>query len=168
MNAVKLLEQQHQDVRDLFALFEKARDSTDKDRICQQLADNLAAHMTIEERIFYPAVFGVMNNPSQRKEALAEHQEAKDILTEILDMDMSLGGQEFAKQMSLLEQKIEHHVQEEEDEVFKQARELLDEDELERLGEEMKALFTQEMTGEPSETLTAGVSTEAQSASSRQ
>jgi hemerythrin-like domain-containing protein len=158
MNAVQLLKHQHQDVRDLFALFEKARDSIDKDRICQQLADNLAAHMIIEERIFYPAAFSAMGDKSRLQEALAEHQEAKDILAEVLDMDMSLGGQVFEKKMSVLKQKVEHHVQEEEDEILEQARHALGNDELKRLGDEMKTRFTQEMAGEPSETLTEGAS----------
>lgn len=168
MNAVRLLEQQHQDVRELFSLFEKARDSIDKDRICQQLADNLAAHMVIEEQIFYPAAFAAMDDESQLQEALAEHQEAKDILVAILDMDMSLGAKDFEQQMSLLQQKIEHHVEEEENEVFKRAREVLDKDELERLGDEMKALFTEQMSGEPTASLTGeGFGEEEESESSR-
>jgi hemerythrin-like domain-containing protein len=162
MNAVTLLKQQHQDVRDLFELFDKARDSIDKDRICQQLANNLAAHMTIEEQIFYPAAFSAMNDESQREEAFAEHQEAKTLLAEILDMDMSLGGHDFAEKMSLLRQKIEHHVQEEENEVLERVREVMDRDELNRLGDEMKALFTQEMAAEPSETLTEGARAESE------
>lgn len=166
MNAIQLLKQQHQDVRDLFELFEKARDSIDKDRVCQQLADNLAAHMVIEEQIFYPAVFGAMKDAARKQEALAEHQEAKDLLAEILDMDMSLGGQNFAQKMDLLKQTVEHHVQEEEGEVFKQAREVLDRHDLNRLGDEMKTLFTQEMAGEPSEALIQG-GTEAESETSR-
>jgi hemerythrin-like domain-containing protein len=156
MNAIQLLKQQHQDVRDLFGLFEKARDATDKDRICQQLADNLAAHMIIEEQMFYPAAFGAMKDPSLRQESLAEHQEAKNLLAEILDMDMSLGGQSFEQKMKLLEQKIEHHVQEEENEVFTRARQVMSEDELDQLGLSMKALYTEQMAGEPSETLLTG------------
>jgi hemerythrin-like domain-containing protein len=163
MNAVKLLKQQHQDVRDLFELFDKARDATDKDRICQQLADNLAAHMTIEEQIFYPAAFSAMQDESRREEAFAEHQEAKDILAEILDMDMSLGGQDFEQRIKLLQQKIEHHVQEEENEVFKQVREVMNDDELDRLGLEMKALFAEEMSSEPTETLMRGASMQGES-----
>jgi hemerythrin-like domain-containing protein len=168
MNAVKLLKQQHQDVRDLFELFDKARDATDKDRICQQLADNLAAHMMIEEQIFYPAAFRAMNDDARREESFAEHQEAKDILAEILDMDMSLGGQEFQQKIKLLQQKIEHHVQEEEDEVFKQARQVMDDDEMDRLGLEMKALFSEVMMGEPTETLMQGASVEGESESETQ
>jgi hemerythrin-like domain-containing protein len=156
MNAIQLLKQQHQDVRDLFELFEKASDSTDKDRICQQLANNLAAHMTIEEQIFYPAAFDAVKDESQRQEAFSEHQEAKEILAEVLDMDMSLGGQNFEERIHLLRQKIEHHVREEEDVLLERVREVMDRDELKRLGEEMKILFTQEMAGEPSESLLQG------------
>jgi hemerythrin-like domain-containing protein len=153
MDAIKFLKDQHQNVRELFSLFEKARESTDQDMICQQLADNLAAHMAIEEEIFYPAVFSAMNDESGLQEAMAEHQEAKDILAEILDMDMSLGEQRFEEQMRLLQQAIERHVQEEEDEVFKQTREVLGSDELDRLGMQMKALWAEQMSGEPSESL---------------
>jgi hemerythrin-like domain-containing protein len=153
MDAIKFLKDQHQNVRELFSFFEKAQESTDKDTICQQLADNLAAHMAIEEEIFYPAVFNAMNDESRLQEAMAEHQEAKGILAEILDMDMSLGQQRFEEQMKLLEQKIEQHVQEEENETFERAREVLSDDELDRLGVSMKALWVEQMSGEPTESL---------------
>jgi hypothetical protein len=73
---------------------------------------------------------------------------------------MSHGGEQFEEKMKLLQQKIEHHVQEEENVVFKQVRDVLSGDELKRLGEEMKVLFTQEMAGEPSERLMTGESAE--------
>jgi hemerythrin-like domain-containing protein len=154
MTAIKFLKQQHQDVRELFALFERAQEATDKDTICQQIADQLGAHMTIEEQIFYPAVFGALNDQTRLQKAMAEHQEAKDILFEILDMDMSL-GESFDEKMRLLQQKIEQHVQEEESEIFEQARDALSGDEMDRLLLEMKALFVLEVLREPTERLTA-------------
>lgn len=153
MNAIELLQQQHQHVRKLFSRLEKARSSIEKDRICQQLADNLIAHMAIEEQIFYPAAMGSAMSESQLREALAEHQEAKDLLVEVLDMDMSL-AKSFEQKMSLLQEKVEHHVKEEEDEIFKHAREVMDEDELEQLGAQMKELFIEQMSAEPTSGLT--------------
>lgn len=153
MNAVNLLKQQHEEVRDLFEQFEQAEDATDQDAICQKLADNIAAHMIIEERIFYPAAFGAMNSEERMSHALAEHQEAKQLLAEILDMDMSLGGEEFESKMKLLQEKIEQHVEEEENEVFKETRKVLGNDALKRLGVQMQEMFDQLMAGEPSDML---------------
>jgi hemerythrin-like domain-containing protein len=68
-------------------------------------------------------------------------------------MDMSLGEQRFEAQMKLLERKIEQHVQEEENETFERAREVLSDDELDRLGVSMKALWVEQMSGEPTESL---------------
>src|SRR5262245_31909867 len=104
MNAIHLLKQQHDEVKALFAKFEKADDDTERDTICQKLADNLAAHMTIEERIFYPAAFSAMNDEAQLDKSTREHDEVKRLLAEILDADMSLDEQNFCANMQLLKQ----------------------------------------------------------------
>jgi hemerythrin-like domain-containing protein len=155
MNAIHLLKQQHDDVKELFKKFEKADDEIEKDSICQQLANNLAAHMTIEERIFYPCVFSAMNDEAQLAKSMQEHEEAKRLLAQILDNDMSRDEDNFEDNMEQLKLMIAQHVAEEEEGVFKETKKVLANDELKRLGEQMKELFDQEMAGEPAEILSA-------------
>src|SRR5688572_12667752 len=57
MDALKLLEQQHREVEELFESLEEAEGKEERQDLFAELADNLAAHATIEEKIFYPAVY---------------------------------------------------------------------------------------------------------------
>lgn len=153
MNAIHLLKQQHDDVKDLFDKFEKADTTTEKDSICQKLANNLVAHMTIEERIFYPAAFSALNDEGQLAESLADHRQVKQLLARILDDDMSRDMQHFEDNMRRLKLSLAEHIAEEEQKVFKEAKRVMSQDQLVRLGEQMKDLFEQEMAGEPCELL---------------
>lgn len=155
MNAIHLLKQQHDEVKHLFEKFEKADEETEKDSICQKIANNLAAHMTIEERIFYPAVFSAMNDEAQLSKSMRDHEEAKQVLAQILDNDMSRDQANFETNMRALKLMLADHIAEEEQGVFKETKKVLGNDALTRLGEQMKDLFEQEMAGEPAEFLSA-------------
>jgi iron-sulfur cluster repair protein YtfE (RIC family) len=149
MNAIQLLKQQHQDVRDLFERIEQAEDTSEKENILRELADNLAAHMTIEETIFYPAAF--TSDESRYSEAVKEHASAKRLLVELLEM--STDDEKFDDKVTKLQEEVEHHVEEEESQLFKTAKQELEADELKRLGDEMKNLFDEEMAAQPSRSL---------------
>lgn len=149
MHAVNLLKQQHQDVRHLFEKIGQAEDASEKEALLAQLADNLAAHMTIEETIFYPATF--TTDDSRYSEAVKEHAKAKRILVKLLEM--SGDDEDFDDKLTKLQEEVEHHVEEEETELFKSAKKDLEPDELKRLGDEMKVLFDEEMASQPSRSL---------------
>jgi hemerythrin superfamily protein len=148
MDAIKLLETQHRKVEDLFAQIEEATEADEKEAIFGEIADNLAAHATIEEQIFYPAVYKG-DARELLDEAVEEHLAIKRILADLLDMDGD--DDQFDAKIKVCKEQVEHHVKEEEGELFKKVRKQLDKEELERLGARMEKLFETEIGGIPSE-----------------
>jgi hemerythrin-like domain-containing protein len=140
LNAVELLSEQHREVEKLFAAFEKAEDVEDKEALFEEIADKLAVHTKIEEQIFYPAV-REKKTEDMVLEAFVEHTSVKRLLADLLEADPSEGV--FDAQMKVLKEQIEHHVEEEEGQLFPAAKKLLGQDELVGLAQEMAALQTE-------------------------
>jgi hemerythrin superfamily protein len=153
MNAIDLLEQQHRDVEDLFSMIEEA-DGEQKAELAAELADVLAAHATIEEQIFYPRTLSARTEDMLR-EAVEEHLSAKRLLADILQSRPS--DEQFDAKIKVLKEQIEHHVEEEEGELFPAVKKLM-KDQLEQIGEEMEALYAELQTGRPSENVPAETS----------
>ena len=139
MDAIKLLTQQHAEAAGLFERFEQAGEHarSTKTQLCQKIGDALAVHNTIEEKIFYPATKSARTE-DLLQEAVEEHLSAKRIIADLVLRD-EIDEQAEAK-MSVLKEQVEHHVEEEENELFPKARRLLDAARLEELGEEMERL----------------------------
>ena len=150
MDATKLLKQQHDEVKRLFKQFEAARDDAGKQELFDQIADDFAAHGEIEEKIFYPAVY-VGSLQQKLQEAVEEHLAAKRIAADLLDLDPSDG--QFDAKMKVLQELIEHHVEEEEGELFPLVRQNFAREELDALGEQMEQMFQQLKQDEPREQL---------------
>lgn len=154
MDATKLLEHQHAEVRDLFAEYQRTSDGRTKRSIFLRIADNLAAHSEIEEQIFYPAAYEDETEDLLR-EAVEEHLSVKRLLADLLEMSMT--DDHFDAKMTVLEEQVEHHVEEEEGDLFGKVRRAMDSDRLEQLGAEMHEMF-EDLIGEspryqiPSET----------------
>ena len=142
MKATDLLKKQHREVKSLF----KKLESTDNARMRRQLmtdiSRNLEAHTTIEEEIFYPAVQTLETRKAEEmvNEAYEEHHVVKLVLHELPQVDPE--DERFEAKMTVLSELVEHHVKEEEDEMFKLAKKLGD-DELEELGTRMEERFEQ-------------------------
>ena len=133
MDALTLLEKQHREVEELFKKAKKASGSQ-KESLFIQIADALATHTSIEEKIFYPAALA-KETEDVLLEALQEHLQAKRLLADMLDMDGS--DPRFDAKLTVLEEEGKHHVEEEEDDMFKKVRKLMDKEELQNLGVEM-------------------------------
>ncbi|MBA3540381.1 MAG: hemerythrin domain-containing protein [Deltaproteobacteria bacterium] len=150
MNALALLKKQHDEVDALIARIEtasKAKDTRRKQAAFLQLADNLAAHVKIEETIFYPAVTAKQLEDTLL-ESLEEHLSIKRVLTDLLEIDID--DPRFDAKLSVMKETNEHHTREEEEkELFPEVAKLLDSNELERLGDEMLAKFESLMMGAP-------------------
>ena len=134
MNAIKLLKQQHREVEALFKQLEKARSARPRQKAFEQIADKLAVHATIEERHFYPSV----NRRATEEillEAVEEHLGVKRVIADMLDLDA--GDETFEAKAKVLKDLVEHHVEEEEKDLFPKIQKLLDADELEAIGEQM-------------------------------
>jgi hemerythrin-like domain-containing protein len=150
VEATKLLKQQHDEVKDLFKQFEEAEEPGEKQELFEQIADDFAAHGEIEEKIFYPAVY-VGQLKEKLQEAVEEHLVAKRVVADLLDMEPS--DEQFEAKMKVLKELIEHHVEEEEGELFPLVRQSFAREELDALGQQMEQMFTQLKEDDPREAI---------------
>jgi len=136
MDPVKLLKKQHREVEALFKRVGKAEGAPERRRLMDEIGAKLTLHTKIEEEIFYPALREVPSKKAEEMvlEAYEEHHVVKLVLAELPTVDPE--DEHFEAKMTVLEELVEHHVEEEEDEMFKLA-DKIDDDELESLGERM-------------------------------
>lgn len=121
-DAIALLKADHRKVEDLFEQFESAR-SGSKQRLAEQICNELKIHTQIEEEIFYPALKGKIEDETYT-EAYVEHDGAKVLINDI--MAGSPDDAFYDAKVKVLSEEIKHHVQEEEarsEGMFAQARE---------------------------------------------
>jgi hemerythrin superfamily protein len=147
MDAIALLQSDHQEVEQLFRQFEKLteRAHKSKEKIVDKVIRELAIHSAVEEMLFYPAVRTAALKTSVRTlkeaaetvlESLEEHHVVKWTLSELEKMDPE--DERYDAKFKVLMESVRHHVEEEQDELFPKARRLLGEDMLEELGERIE------------------------------
>ena len=137
MNAISLLMKDHKNVKALFAQYEGLSDRSfaTKKKLADQICHELTVHTQVEEEIFYPAVRRPIHDGDLMDEALVEHASAKELIAQILAMDPS--EDLYDAKVTVLSEQIEHHVQEEEGDMFPKVRKTgVD---LDALGEQMAA-----------------------------
>jgi hypothetical protein len=133
-DAVAFLMKDHRDAKALFRRFEKAERASQKEEICNHVCKLLQVHTKIEEEIFYPACRQAGLDQDQMDEADIEHASAKDLIAQV--EGKSAKDSHYDAKVKVLGEYVEHHVKEEETEMFKQARRLkLD---MHELGRQMK------------------------------
>ena len=138
IDALELLRTQHQEVEDLIGKIEKTEDAGKKSALFIELADNLAAHATIEEKIFYPAAREhIPETTDHVLESIEEHHVVVWMLSELNGMDPK--DERFTAKVTVLMENVRHHVEEEEDEWFPQVRKAMGRKILQELGERMEA-----------------------------
>lgn len=137
-NAIELLESDHEKVK---KLLERGDDTTERavktrTELFAEIKKEMEVHEAIEEEIFYPA--------------LKEHPKAKDIVLEgyeehhVVDTilaelgETSVEDERWAAKFAVMKENIEHHIEEEEDDMFAKARDVFTKDELETLGQRME------------------------------
>ena len=121
-NALNLLMQDHKMVKTMFKEFQGLSDKSKstKKRLADKICHELTVHTTIEEEIFYPAVSKAIKDKAMMDEALVEHASAKQLISQIVQMDASEDF--FDAKVLVLSEQIEHHVKEEEGEMFPKVR----------------------------------------------
>jgi hemerythrin-like domain-containing protein len=140
-DAIAMLKADHQRVRDLFQQYEATSNVEAKGTIAEEVFIELETHAQLEENIFYPAVNEETDEgPELVKESLAEHESMKNLIQQLRDIGPHNRGLD-AKFRELL-QNVEHHVEEEETEMFPLAEEELEED-MKDLRDEMQELKAQ-------------------------
>jgi hemerythrin superfamily protein len=116
---VTMLEEDHSKVAKLFKRYEKMTDAGDKARfkLAEQICAMLKVHTTIEEELFYPRARDVLGDDEDLiDEAEVEHASAKQLISDIERMET--GDPLFDAKVKVLGEYIEHHAEEEEDEMF--------------------------------------------------
>ena len=152
MDAIELLKTQHQEVKGLFKRIEKAEEDEKQD-LFEQLADALSVHAAIEEKHFYPATKNARTE-ELLQEAVEEHLAAKRLIADL--MEMSPEDPQFDAKLTVLEEQIEHHVEEEEKELFSKVRKMVGKEELEDLGVVMEDMAEElKASGSPRESVPA-------------
>lgn len=147
INVLDLLTDQHKEVDQLLEKIEKGKG--DSRALFQQMADKLAAHATVEEKIFYPAVM-MEKTQDLLMESVEEHLEVKRTLADMMMLDPE--SDQFKAKLSVIKENISHHAhEEEEDKLFPILRKQMDEDQLAALGNEVLAMFEQLMTQHPAQ-----------------
>ncbi len=144
MDPLQLLKKQHREVEGLFKKALKAEGASERKHLMQQIANDLELHTRIEEDIFYPAIREIEAKKAEEMvlEAYEEHHVVKLVLKELPGVDPA--DERFHAKMTVLKELVKHHVEEEEKEMFKLAKKI-DDDEMERIGEQM--LSTVEAAG---------------------
>jgi len=137
MDAIQLLKDDHDTMKEMLTELEGTTERGTKTReaLFARVREELTVHEAIEEEIFYPA--------------LKEHPKAKEVVLEayeehgVVDMIMAeiegvpFDDERWGAKFTVMKENIEHHIEEEEQEMFKQARDVFDRDELEALGQRM-------------------------------
>jgi hemerythrin superfamily protein len=121
-DAITLLKDDHREVEKLFKEFESAKGDGRKQKLAHQICLALSVHAEIEETIFYPACEGTVDE-DELKEGYVEHDAAKLLIAEITANE-GADDEFFDTKVKVLQEEIEHHVEEEEGRggIFSQAR----------------------------------------------
>ncbi len=146
-DAIAILTADHKKVKALFKQFAKLKedeaDDAQKLEVVEQICQELTVHAQVEEEIFYPAVRNGIDDADLMDEAVVEHAGAKELIAQLKEMgpDDDL----YDAKVTVLGEQIDHHVKEEEGEMFPKARKA--KIDLEQLGTEM-AERKQELQGD--------------------
>ena len=139
MNVLELLKEDHSNVKSLFEKFDRTDKSSQekKTELFEKMRRELKLHSRAEEEIFYPAL-KALNGEGRRlvSEALKEHRDVDELLTQISRLKPC--GKNFDDKMETLIENVDHHVQEEEGEIFRFAEGNCSEDQLEELGQQIE------------------------------
>jgi hemerythrin superfamily protein len=139
MNAIDLLMNDHKEASGLMEQIELA-DKGDRSakELFTQLKQALTLHTQMEEQIFYPALRSFDETKDMIPEAFEEHQEVKDLLAEMAAL--SPGNDEFMDKLTELRESVDHHVEEEENEMFPKAKKALGNTRLQEMGRQMEQM----------------------------
>lgn len=144
-DGVTLLMRDHRTVEDLFKAYEAAKsDERRKVEIFRKIAMELKVHMQLEEEIFYPTSREFVDEQDTVNEAEVEHAAAKDLISQLEGMAPT--DDYYDAKVKVLQEMIDHHVEEEESEYFPEVRR--SDMDLKAIGDQMSAR-KEELTAQP-------------------
>lgn len=136
MQIFELLKKDHRKVEKLFSEIEETNDSKKREKLFEQIGQELSLHAEAEELTFYPAMREYEKTDALIEEAEEEHVEVKVMLEEMKSLDVK--SPEFARKLLDIKTAVQHHVEEEENSVFPSVAECMNEKELEQLADEFR------------------------------
>ena len=138
MNAFQLLKEDHQKVSGIFQQLEPTTERAEKTRteLFARLKEELDIHARIEETVFYPAIKQEAETREIVLEGFEEHHVVKMLLKELESLPVDT--EQWTAKLKVLQENVEHHVEEEEGEMFQKARQVLTEEQINRLGVQME------------------------------
>ena len=149
INVLDLLTDQHTEVDKLIAKLEKGTGNAAA--VFQELADKVAAHATVEEKVFYPAVMSAKTQ-DLLNESVEEHLEIKRLLADMMELDPD--SDSFEAKLSVLKENISHHAhEEEEDKLFPMLRKQMSSDKLAAIGNQVLAMFEELLPKHPAQNI---------------
>jgi hemerythrin superfamily protein len=138
-DAIALLKQDHKKVQGMLNKLQTAKNGDGRRNLFEQIEHDLKVHTQLEEEIFYPAFKSASRTKEQQKlyfEANAEHHVVDVVLPEM--ETSSLGAEEFSAKAKVLKDLVDHHIEEEEEQMFPKAKKILGAERLRDLGMQMK------------------------------
>lgn len=145
MNAIDLLKADHEKVKGILSQLSESTDRALKKRVdlLDKLEMEITIHTQLEEQILYPAFkeAGGKEEDEMYYEAKEEHRTVDSlVLPDLKNTDPSTP--EFAGRVKVVKELLEHHIEEEETEMFPKAKKLLGKAKLDELGEQMEVMKT--------------------------
>ncbi|MFW6324608.1 MAG: hemerythrin domain-containing protein [Desulfovibrionales bacterium] len=113
---LETIQKDHQEVKTILKKLVKTSNSSHREELVNQLRDEIIPHMAGEEQHIYPSLLGNEKTKEDSLESLEEHHAAQTVLRELADM--SPDHERFRAKASVLREMIEHHIKEEEDDIF--------------------------------------------------
>ena len=132
--AITMLIEDHQKVQKMFKTFERTEDHQEQQQLATQICNELTVHTQLEEQVFYPAAREALEEADLIDEATVEHQVAKELIQKIKQSRPH--DEEYCALVTVLGEYVNHHIEEEQEELFPQLKKT--EIDFEALGEEMQ------------------------------
>jgi hemerythrin-like domain-containing protein len=139
MDATKLLKDDHDKVKKMLDQLESTTERGVKTRqeLFTKVKQELTIHEAIEEEIFYPALREHPKTKELALEAYEEHHVVDMVMAEI--ESVAFDDEQWGAKFTVMKENLEHHIEEEEGEMFKQAKQVFEKEELDELGDRMMA-----------------------------
>ena len=137
MNALELLKEDHDQVKAAMSELGETESAEGREALFNDLRRDLEVHEVIEEEIFYPAL---REHPRAKEIVLEDYEEHHVVDTLLQELSaLSFDDETWGAKAKVMIENVEHHIEEEEGEMFEQARAVFDGSELDELGERMAA-----------------------------
>jgi len=142
---LEMIHSQHEMVKEIFQKMEGTDSRAEKEKLFDQLKNDIVPHMKGEEKYFYPALEKKEENKEDVLEGIEEHHATKLFLREL--NGMSPESEHWNAKVSVLKEMVEHHVEEEEGKIFKEAQDSLSEDDMIEIEEEFENVTSKRKPG---------------------